>query len=122
VTGANRKSANFAESTHFGLAFRIESPGLEGKASPPDLDPPLKISSFFERGHLTPPERISNALTGEEVSQKSNDQEFWKIAGLDYFFVYEGDGMARLERFELPTLGTGIRCSIRTELQARKVE
>ena len=26
--------------------------------------------------------------------------------------------MARLERFELPTLGTGIRCSIRTELQA----
>ena len=29
--------------------------------------------------------------------------------------------MARLERFELPTLGTGIRCSIRTELQARKV-
>ena len=27
--------------------------------------------------------------------------------------------MARLERFELPTLGTGIRCSIRAELQAR---
>ena len=26
--------------------------------------------------------------------------------------------MARLERFELPALGTGIRCSIRTELQA----
>ena len=28
--------------------------------------------------------------------------------------------MARLERFELPTLGTGIRCSIRAELQARE--
>ena len=33
---------------------------------------------------------------------------------------FEGEKMARLERFELPTLGTGIRCSIRTELQAHR--
>jgi len=48
------------------------------------------------------------------MSQKSNDQELWKIAGVDYFFIYEGDKLARLERFELPALGTGIRlCTIR---------
>ena len=31
---------------------------------------------------------------------------------------FEGEKMVRLEGFEPPALGTGIRCSIRTELQA----
>ena len=31
---------------------------------------------------------------------------------------FSWEKVARLERFELPALGTGIRCSIRTELQA----
>ncbi len=42
---------------------------------------------------------------------------------LDLLFLalvlgFSEEEVARLERFELPALGTGIRCSIRTELQA----
>ena len=35
---------------------------------------------------------------------------------------FEGEKMVRLEGFEPPALGTGIRCSIRTELQAHRRE